>query len=48
MRISTWYDLTSRYRQQLFDLNKKDYLTFKTREHENQVTLQRRVGTVPQ
>jgi len=44
MRISEWYDLTSRYRKQLFELEKKEYLTFKAEEHENQVTLQRRVG----
>jgi hypothetical protein len=42
-RISLWYDLTNRYRRQLFELDKEDYLAFKTREHENQVTLQRRV-----
>ncbi len=45
MRISEWYDLTSRYRKQLFDLDKKDYLTFKTKEHKNQVELQRLIGT---
>lgn len=45
MRISEWYDLTSRYRKQLFDLDKKDYLTFKTTEHKNQVTLQRSIRT---
>jgi hypothetical protein len=45
MRISEWYDLTSRYRKQLFELDKKDYLTFKTKERQNQVTLQRRIGT---
>jgi len=45
MRISKWYDLTSRYRKQLFDLDKKDYLTFKAKEHKNQVTLQRQIGT---
>jgi hypothetical protein len=45
MRTSEWYDLTSRYRQQLFELDKKDYLTFKTKEHMNQVTLQRSIGT---
>ncbi len=45
MRISEWYDLTIRYRKQLFDLDKKDYLTFKTKEHKNQVTLQRSIGT---
>jgi hypothetical protein len=45
MRISEWHDLTTRYRKQLFDLDKKDYLTFKTKEHTNQVMLQQRVGT---
>jgi hypothetical protein len=41
MRISEWYDLTSRCRRQLFDLDRKDYLTFKTKEHRNQMMLQR-------
>ena len=45
MRISEWYDLTSRYRKQLFELDKKDYLKFKTLEHKNQMTLQRSIGT---
>ena len=45
MRISEWYDLTSRYRKQLFDLDKKDYLTFKTKERINQVILQRQTAT---
>jgi hypothetical protein len=45
MRTSKWYDLTSRYRKQLFELDKKDYLTFKAREHNNQVTLQRSIRT---
>ena len=45
MRTSKWYDLTSRYRKQLFELDKKDYLTFKAREHMNQVTLQRSIRT---
>jgi len=45
MRISEWYDLTTRYRKQLFELDKKDYLTFKTKEHKNQVILQRQIGT---
>ena len=43
-RISKWYDLTSRYRKQLFDLDRKDYLTFKTKEHKNQIMLQQRIG----
>jgi len=46
IRIIEWYNLTSRYRKQLFDLNKKDYLAFKTMEHMNQVTIQRSTGTV--
>jgi len=44
-RVNDWYDLTSRYRRQLFDLDKKDYLNFKTSEHSDQVTLQRRIGS---
>jgi hypothetical protein len=44
MRISEWHDLTSRYRKQLFELDKEDYLTFKTKEHENQVLLQGQVA----
>lgn len=47
MRINEWYDLTNRYRKQLFDLDKKDYLAFKTTEHKNQIALQRLAGTVP-
>jgi hypothetical protein len=45
MRINEWYDLTSHYRNQLFDMEKKEYLSFKNTEHRNQVTLQPRVGT---
>jgi len=45
MRISQWHDLTTRYRKQLFDLEKKEYLSFKTAEHKNQMALQRRAGT---
>jgi hypothetical protein len=48
MRISEWYDLTTRYRKQLFDLEKKEYLTSKTTEHTNQLTLQRQVGAALQ
>ncbi len=44
MRVSQWHDLTSRFRKQLFDLDKKDYLTIKAAEHENQVMLQRRIA----
>jgi hypothetical protein len=43
MRTSKWFDLTTRYKQQLSDLNRKDYLAFKTTEHKNQVILQRQI-----
>ena len=43
-RISGWYDLTSRYRKQLFEMEKQDYLTFKTKERSNQLLLQREIG----
>ncbi len=46
MRIIQWYNLTNRYRKQLFDLDRNDYLEFKTMEQTNQVMLQRSVGTV--
>jgi len=45
MRIREWYDLSSRYPRQLFDLDRQDYLTFKITEHENQLMLQRSLGT---
>jgi hypothetical protein len=48
MRISEWHNLTTRFRKQLFDLNKNEYLTFKTAEHKNQEALQRLIGTVNQ
>jgi hypothetical protein len=43
MRTGKWFDLTTRYKQQLSDLNRKDYLAFKTTEHKNQVVLQRQI-----
>ena len=47
-RIDTWYELTNRYRKQLFELDKKDYRAFKINEHENQLTLQRSLETSSQ
>jgi hypothetical protein len=44
VRIMKWYDLTDRYRRQLFELDKDDYISFKTKEHEHQLTLQGRIG----
>ena len=45
MMTSGWYDLTGRYREQLFEMEKKEYLTCKTKEHLNRVILQRRIPT---
>jgi len=45
MRINEWYDLTNRYREQLFELEKKDYITFKTKERKDQLLLQQQAGT---
>jgi len=45
MRINEWYDLTNRHRRQLFELEKEEYLAFKTMEQKNQVILQGRLGT---
>jgi hypothetical protein len=43
--IVEWYDLTDRYRKQLFELEKENYLRIKTMEHKNQATLQRQIWT---
>lgn len=42
-RLGEWYDLTMRYRKQLFEMEKKDYLTGKAKEHKEQVRLQKRI-----
>jgi hypothetical protein len=45
MRINEWYDLTAHFKKQLFDLDKKNYLAIKMKEHKNQVILQHSIGT---
>lgn len=45
MSTIKWYELTTRYRKQLFDLDKKDYLAFKSSEHKNQIKLQLQIKT---
>jgi hypothetical protein len=47
MRISQWYDLTSRYKKQLIEQNKKEYIASKTIEHKNQLMLQSRIALTP-
>jgi hypothetical protein len=43
-RISRWYDLTARFPQQLYELDKVEYLANKRREHKNQLMLQKEAG----
>ncbi len=42
-RIREWYDLTSRFTRQLYEMDRDDYLAVKKRERENQVMLQRKI-----
>ncbi|HXX80602.1 MAG TPA: hypothetical protein VEI46_03585 [Thermodesulfovibrionales bacterium] len=43
MRLSRWYDYTSRFKRQLFEMEKKDYVEGKTEEYKKQMALQQRV-----
>jgi hypothetical protein len=45
IRTSQWFDLTTHYKKQLFDLERKDYLTVKAKEHKNQLLLQSQLRT---
>ncbi len=38
-RMNQWYDLTARYRRQLFDMEKEEYLTHKRQNQESQLIL---------
>ncbi len=44
MRINQWFDLTTRFPKQFSDLEKIDYLASKSKEHTNQIKLQRMIG----
>jgi hypothetical protein len=39
-RMSQWYDLTARYKRQLFEMEKEEYLTHKRQDQESQLILQ--------
>lgn len=39
-RINEWFDLTTRYPLQLYEMDKEEYLSIKRREHDNQLRLQ--------
>ncbi|MDW7645215.1 MAG: hypothetical protein SCI25_09235 [Desulfuromonadales bacterium] len=47
IRASTWYDLSDRYRLQLFELEKEDYLVIKSNERKSQEKLQREIDKAP-
>lgn len=44
MRINKWYDLSDQFRNQLYEMEKRDYVAFKTEEHKNQ-TIRARILT---
>jgi hypothetical protein len=44
-RYKFWFDLTERFPRQLHELDKKDYLAYKQREHADQLRLQQQVET---
>jgi hypothetical protein len=37
--IGQWYDLTARYKRQLFIIDKEKYLIYKRQDHKNQLML---------
>jgi hypothetical protein len=39
-RVNQWYDSTARYKKQLFEMEKEQYLTYKRHDRESQLTLQ--------
>ncbi len=39
-RMSQWYDLTARYKRQLFEMEREEYLTRKRQDQESQLILQ--------
>jgi len=43
-RISQWYDLTARFKKQLLEMNKEEYLTHKREGRESQQELQETLG----
>ena len=40
-RISHWFDLTEQYHQQLYEMDKKDYIKYKKLERQDQLQLQK-------
>lgn len=42
-RISDWFDLTEQYHQQLYELDKPDYLKYKRMERKDQLRLQKEI-----
>lgn len=43
-RLALWFDLTDQFKTQLFEMDKKEYIQNKLREHHNQSVLQTKVN----
>lgn len=46
-RSSRWFDLTERFHRQLYEMDKTDYLKFKTMEYQDQLRLQDEINKKP-
>ena len=44
-RINKWFDLTEKYHQQLYEMDKKDYIKYKQQERKDQARLQENVNS---
>ena len=47
-RITKWFDLTEQHHQQLYEMDKQDYLKYKQQEYKDQQRLQLTVKKIPQ
>ena len=43
-RTHYWFDLTEKHHMQLYEIDKKDYLKYKKREHQDQTRLQKEIN----
>jgi hypothetical protein len=40
-QLTIWYDLTTKYKKQLFEMDKEDYLTYKKHDEKSRLQLQK-------
>lgn len=40
-RLALWYDLTMKYKKQLYEMGKEDYLVYKRNEEKSRLRLQK-------